>query len=168
MLDYSFYVTPQEYEIAQQNGISYSNVNHRIREHGWHKKRAITEPPRKRRDLSEWKKIAESNGIGLRNMKSRLQRGWTIEDAATRPLIDMETQIQQMKQNNRKYPNVDEVLKEIGITYAAFTQRMRNGWTLEDAMSIKKMTKSESAQKAKGESYWSKGPSLFVKKAVKV
>jgi len=161
---YEFYVTPTEYQQAAQNGISASNLDNRIRSYGWSKERAITEPYRNRRDLTEWRKIAESNGIKYKTMQTRIGRGWTVEDAATRPLFDMKTQMKEMVQNNRKYPNVDEALKEMGITYAAFTDRMRHGWTLEQAMTTKKLTIREVTQRAHEKSYWKTGPSLFVKK----
>lgn len=167
-MGYEWYVTPQEYEIAEQNGISAKNLNNRIRQFGWHKERAMTEPYRQRRDLSEWGKIAESNGIQYRTMQTRIARGWSIEDAATKPLFDMKTQMKQLKQNNRKYPDVESKLKEIGITYAAFTNRMRSGWTLEDAMKTVKMSNQESALVGKERSGWTTGPSLFVKKGARV
>ena len=163
---YEWYVTPDEYLIAESNGISASNLNNRIRSFGWKKQRAITEPYRNRRDLTEWGKIAESNGIKYRTMQTRIGRGWTLEDAATKPIFDMKTQLKELAQNRRKYPDVEEKLKEIGITYASFTDRMRHGWTLEDAMNTKKLTTHEVARRGCSASYWSKGPSLFIKKGV--
>jgi len=167
MSGYEWYVTPEEYLIAESNGISASNLNNRIRSFGWKKHRAITEPYRNRRDLTEWGKIAESNGIKYRTMQTRIGRGWTVEDAATRPLFDMKTQAKQLAQNNRKYPDMTEKLKELGLTYAAFTDRMRHGWTLEDAMNTKKLTTQEAARRGYAASYWKLGPNIFAQKGVK-
>ena len=137
-MNYEFYVTPDEYSIAEQSGISPVNVDRRIRLLGWKKAIAITKPYRPRKNLSEWAKIAEKNGISYRTMQRRIERGWTEEEAATKPLIDKVTQIVQIQQNNRIYPlQYVERAKENGVRYPTFTERMRQGWTLEEASETK-------------------------------
>ncbi len=41
---YDFYITPEEYEVAEKNGIDKRTLEQRIREYGWDKERAITIP----------------------------------------------------------------------------------------------------------------------------
>jgi hypothetical protein len=41
---YDYYITPEEYEEAERNGISRKHVNYRIRQFGWGKQKAITTP----------------------------------------------------------------------------------------------------------------------------
>jgi len=152
---YEFYVTPDEYLIAEQNGISPANVDSRIRRLGWRKKRALTEPCRKRTDLSKLAKIAQSNGIPYRTMQRRIERGWTPEEAATRPLIDKVKQIVEVQQNNRIYPQkYVERANENGIRYPTFTERMRQGWTLEEASETR--TFGRGTGRGKQVSPWSK------------
>lgn len=59
---YDFYISPNDYQIAEKNGIPTHLVNNRIRDYGWDKQRAITQPVQKT-DLKEWAKIAKQNGI---------------------------------------------------------------------------------------------------------
>ena len=39
---YDYYITPEEYEIAERNGVCASTLNRRIRDLGWEKDIAIT------------------------------------------------------------------------------------------------------------------------------
>jgi len=169
-MSYEYYITPQEYATAQQNGISYSSVSNRVRNLGWTVERAITEPYRKTRSLLEWRKIADANGIGYEAFRSRLHRGWSVEDAATKPVFDVAVQCRELSQNQRKYQgkHIDEALEKIGITYAVFSRRMRDGWNMELALSTKRMTKSEAAKKGRRGSYWTRGPRLLGKEGVRV
>lgn len=38
---YEYYITPEEYEMAAENGISRSTLNRRVRDLGWEKEIAI-------------------------------------------------------------------------------------------------------------------------------
>ena len=48
---YDFYITPEEYKIAAQNGINRKTLEDRIRKLGWNKERAINTPTKKKNIL---------------------------------------------------------------------------------------------------------------------
>ena len=53
---YDFYITPEEYDIAESNGICRDTLEYRIRKARflWEREVALTKPPRKASE--EWKK----------------------------------------------------------------------------------------------------------------
>lgn len=62
---YEYYITPEEYEMAAENGISRSTLNRRVRDLGWEKEIAIITPV-PMRDKYGWNKVKEialQNGI---------------------------------------------------------------------------------------------------------
>lgn len=87
-MTYSFYITPEEYAIAEQNGISPKILEKRIRRFAWDKQRAITQPVRKFENHRQWAKVAEENGIPYHTYWQRLKLGWSNEKAATYPKVD--------------------------------------------------------------------------------
>jgi hypothetical protein len=148
---YDFYITPEEYEIAEQNGISNTTLNQRVRELGWEKERALTEPPRgqfKRYD-KDLLDIAKQNGIPYNTFYHRVNRdGFTPEDAATAPLMETSEVVKRArKARRRKYPlKYINLAKENGISYGTFCKRVRRGWTLEDAATIPLISRKEIAK----------------------
>jgi len=46
-----FYITPEEYQIAEQNGISAATLEARVRSLAWKKERAIYTPPHEKHRL---------------------------------------------------------------------------------------------------------------------
>lgn len=109
------YITPEEYEKAEKNGIDKNTLYKRIREYGWDKQRALSQPKRVRPNLSKWKAIALKNGISEGTFYSRVcNMKWDLERAATTPICE---------HTGPKSKFSDEVV--------------------EDACTIKTMTKSE-------------------------
>jgi len=161
-LGFEFYVSPEDYQTALSNGICADTLENRIRRHGWHKERAITEPPQKRTNLKELVKIAEQNGIPYHVIQKRMYDGWDAERATTQPLTNKADLVRKQHEKNRKYPKqyVDRA-KENGIPYKTFTWRMRQGWSLERASETKVMTPQEVGAAGYSKSWWSKGPNLF-------
>lgn len=145
-MPYEFYITPEEYEEAEKNGICRSTLTTRVRDLGWDKKRAITEQVRKLKDIREWAKIAEQNGIPYNTFKSRVNKlEWSMEKAATHPHMSREEAIKINRRVQHKYP--DEIIKlagENGIEYETFRHRVANrGWNLEKAATTPPMTTRE-------------------------
>ena len=68
---YDFYITPEEYAEAIENGVDERLLNHRVRVLGWEKRRAITKPKRKVRNMEKWTKLALKNGIPLSTFRRR-------------------------------------------------------------------------------------------------
>jgi len=157
MSNYEYYITPQEYDQARQNGISPGTLTIRIRRSAWPKTRALTTPPRQRRSVKNWVKLAEQNGIKPKTFYRRIERSWDPERAATQPLSNKKEIMLQNRKDNWVYPkDVIERAIENGISYELFTWRMRNGWTLEDASTVKKLSHREVGERAKKASFWSR------------
>lgn len=138
----NYYITPEEYEIAQSNGISERTLNTRVRQLGWDKERAITTPVQQKKDRSKWKAIAESNGISIKTFLSRVNsHGWDEKKAATQPMSNG-------SKRNRKYSKeIDEVLIKNGISKNTFYTRIKRGWTIERASTEKVYTEEEKLRK---------------------
>jgi hypothetical protein len=124
-----------------------------VRDLAWKKEIAITTAPRKLTSRKEWAKIAEENGISYSTFYSRLRLKWDEERAAITPLPTKE-QIKEQAikacRAHQKFPS--EVLQTVdnnGISRAAFHNRIRAGWSVEDAMSKPIMTPQERGRQTK-------------------
>lgn len=138
MSPYDYYISPEEYTVAAANGITPKLLNHRVRELGWDKKRAMATPVRKMTDRSHWRKMAEQNGISYKTFTSRIYMGWTEERAATTPLPSPEEVRQnalRASEKARAHPEeYIQLAEQNGIPYATFQQRVtRLKWDYERA-----------------------------------
>lgn len=142
MNPYDFYITPEEYEQAIQNGVDAFTLERRIRQLGWSKERAMTTPIRKQKPrgfYSEWAKIAEENGIGYKTFMRRIHYGWPVEKAATQPLASKEDlkrlALHAGKYARRVHPKkYIELAKQNNIPYPTFHYRVKvAGWSYERA-----------------------------------
>lgn len=137
-----FYITPEDYRIAEENGISKDVVTSRVRKLGWDIDRAIAKPVRSKRKFTEEQiKIMEENGIDRNTVTCRLQWGWTLGEAMTKP-----------KKKGRQYVYPEWVYKEAekhGINYSTLNNRIKRGMGLERACTEKVLTKQEAAQIAR-------------------
>lgn len=128
------YLTPEDYEIAEKNGISRKLADSRFYDNNWEKERAITQP--KRGPVltiwDEWKEIAETNGIGKSTFNSRLEYGWEPEVAATKELA-------KTRSGGSKHFS-DEILKLAavnGITPRRLYSRVfESNWSIEEAATM--------------------------------
>lgn len=144
--DYSFYITPEEYAQAAENGISPQVVDVRVRSLAWNKSRAISEKPQHKRRLPEkWIRLAAGNGICYRTFLYRVNvLGWNYERAATQPLQDRKKQATAARESGRVYPiEIIDLAKGNGINYDTFRQRIRSGWNMKDAATRPTMTPRE-------------------------
>ena len=134
-----FYITPEDFKIAEENGIPEYVVTTRVRKLGWDIDRAITKPVRGKRKFTEEEiKIMEENGVDRNTASCRLKWGWTLEEALTKP-----------KKRGRQYIYPEWVYKEAdknGISYSALGNRIRRGMSLEEACTRKVITKSEALE----------------------
>lgn len=130
-----YYITPEEYEIAEKNGINKRVVYQRVFL-GWSKKRAITVPLQIKKLTNEHFEIAKKNGISKNTVKHRVSHlGWDIEKAITR------------KAEKRKNKYLD-LAKANGIKESTYFSRIYKGWSKKDAATIKPLTRKESIKKA--------------------
>src|SRR5690625_4758353 len=135
---YDYYITPEEYSIANKNGISPTTLELRVRSLAWSKQRAMTEPPQQKNKLNpEFVRLAESNGICYSTFRYRVNRlGWTQERAATQPLQDRKKQAKRASENSRKYPvKYIKLARKNGINYDTFRHRIKAGWNIKEAAS---------------------------------
>ncbi len=162
-MSYEFYVTPDEYLIAEKNGIKNWTVDRRVQGMGWHKEKAITTPPIPRKSYGSWIKIAKENGINACTFRNRVNvYGFDMETAATKPLQNFKENMKLVGQGNRVYPQETiELAAKNGICYNTFLSRMNDGWSIEDAVKSNRRALVE----VKG---WKSGPSVFKRKGVKV
>lgn len=129
---YDYYITPEEYEIAEMNGISRRCVEKRIRSRGWDKYRAITQRPKSCIDRSEIRKVAIAHGITYERLMNRISKGWNEHRAATTPVWDsalFRDHMCRVKEMNRKYPKeLIDLAESNGISARMFRHRASRGW----------------------------------------
>ena len=135
MSDYSYYITPEEYEIAEKNGISKRLLNERVRVNGWGKKRAITTPVRKQKKYDGFIRVALMNGISRTTFYMRVYNGEPLDVAATRPPKKPGQILSEMQDRRRKYSDeILETCKKNGICMSTFLNRVNKmKWPIEKA-----------------------------------
>ncbi|QHT61712.1 hypothetical protein GXP70_18185 [Paenibacillus lycopersici] len=134
----SIYISPEHYEQAAAIGISSKNVYQRVHQYGWSVDRAISELPMKRSlELPEhWLVVAAANGISRRKYARRIAAGYTEEDAAT---LTHEEAIKLRAERQRKVSLADiERAEALGLTAHSLRERLRNGWSKADALTLPK------------------------------
>ncbi|MBM7835916.1 hypothetical protein [Clostridium sardiniense] len=121
------FITDEDYVIAERNGICRSTLESRIRKLGWNKERAVTEKVDK---FKAWAKLAEENGISKELFYMRKKIGWSLEAAATLPVMSKEKIMNRIHECSRKYEKeYVELAKKNGIKYRTFAARVqRLGW----------------------------------------
>lgn len=137
-----FYITPEDYKIAEENGISKDTLLSRVRKLGWDIDKAITKPVRAKRKFTEEEiKTMEDNGIDREVAANRMYWGWNLEEAITKP-----------KKKGRQYVHPEWVYREAdknGISYSALNNRIKSGMSLEEACTRKVITKLEALEIAR-------------------
>lgn len=142
---YDYYISPEEYDAAKENGVSQVLLEQRIRRLAWSKAIAINTPPQKKRPLKDWIDIAENNGICYSTLRYRMNRlGWDPVRAATQPLQDRKKQAVIAHERSRRYPKkITDLLEENDISYDCFRYRVKAGWDMYEAATKPKMTPRE-------------------------
>lgn len=147
-----FYITPEEYETAEKNGISSWTLEVRVRDLLWDKGRAITELPQyKDYSNSKMADIAESNGIKRGTFFARVRRGMSPEKAATKKMVDRKKWSNDMRKRRRyKYPkHYYKTAKKHGVPTRVMDYRLQSGnFTLEQALTMPVMTGEQCARRA--------------------
>lgn len=133
-----YYITPEEYERAAANGVKRNTLDYRVRQACWPKERAITTPPRRFRDLSQWIALAQANGITELQFRSRISvKNADFLQAATQPILTPVQRADRMRRDNpaiRLYPSeITDQVAQNGIPKKVFYKRISMGWTPERA-----------------------------------
>lgn len=148
---YDFYITPDEYEIAESNGICKSTLEKRVHDLMWDKKQAITEKPYKpNRNLDKkYIELAKQNGINIETFASRITKlGWNYELAATTPTLNNVVVLSNARENKRKYPKEHlELAIKNGIKRRTFYTRIERGMTSFEAATIPLVEGKEKARR---------------------
>lgn len=135
-----YYITPEEYAIAEKNGISRERVNNRVRSLGWDVEKAITTPVKNYSVWREWKGIAEKNGVRHKVFYSRIKKlGWIPLKAATTPVRKCDAGAMRHARKFRKgFFSEQElaIMRENGIKWdTAYKRVVRRLWDRERAIS---------------------------------
>ena len=129
------YLTPGDYEIAEQNGIDKRNLEQRFYSYSWDKERAITQPLKKSNSgWDEWKDIAKSNGISYGTYLQRVNSyKWSREDAAMTPVITVEEKVKMSVEKTRFF--TEEQVRRAranGVSKSLLRGRVKNRkWDIE-------------------------------------
>ena len=88
--DYKWYITLEDYKLAESNGISNKNLINRVRNHGWQMKRACTEPLKHKWTVDNLTmdifQNLNNNNISVKVFRQRvLHHKWSVKDAMTIP-----------------------------------------------------------------------------------
>ncbi|MBY9078282.1 hypothetical protein KIH86_17770 [Paenibacillus sp. HN-1] len=145
------YITPGDYDRAAANGICAATLEQRVRIYGWDTERACTQPVRQQADRSEWRAVADRNGITATAFYRRLSVGWSPERAATERMVPVEESLRRGREVRRKYPlEWIETAARNGIPAVLFRERVREqGWSYERAATEPPMSRSESGRLGK-------------------
>jgi len=148
---YDIYITPEEYEIAASHGVPAAMLDRRVRQQDWPKQKAMTTPPRPQKPrgyFTDWLELAKKNGIGRDSFHNRVRKGWSLVDAATKPLPgpdEIREQALRATEHARVHP--EEYLRlaeQNGIPYHTFHHRVKYcGWSYERAATEPKWTRQQ-------------------------
>lgn len=129
------YLTPEDFQQAKDNGISYEMAYNRFYMLGWKKEKAITKPVMRR--SWKWKDYEEAcmkTGISKSGFYKRMKDGWDLTKASTTP-------VQPLSERNRHKPGIkvtDEVkaiAAQNGITEGTLKTRVYlYKWDVKRAM----------------------------------
>lgn len=144
-MDY-FFITDEEYKIAESNGINKRAVYQRVN-YGWSIQRAITQPLKKlKRHSPEALNRANSVGVSRAAYYNRISLGWSIEKASSTPIMTKEDIYKNNSIKNTKYPQYKSLAEKNGVPYSTFKRRVKDGWSIKDAYTVKPMSKSEAGK----------------------
>ncbi len=135
-MDYSWYITPEEYEKAESNGISRNVLDSRVRRLGWPKTKAINTPLRIKYP-PEIIELVKKNHIPYRTFVSRIRSlGWDEIKAATTPLRSINNPRTDVFIPD-KYKKYLKAMKENGVCIGTFQSRIYIlKWSPEKAATV--------------------------------
>lgn len=87
------------------------------------------------------KKLCYELGLDCGLVRNRLSRGWSLEDAISKPRVD-ETMGKGFSYNGKEYSSISSFCKEYGLNYDLVKSRLKYGWSFEDAISKPKQERN--------------------------
>lgn len=147
-MSHYFYITPEEYEEAERNGVDSFNLERRIRLLGWNKEKAIRTPLGKIKDRSHWAAVAKKNGIKYPTFMNRVRLGWDEKAAATTHPIPKSKQAEKMNKKKKRSiaKDIVQLAESNGIKYSTLRSRIRKGMDPLSAATKPIMTRQESGK----------------------
>lgn len=80
------YLTPEDYQEALENGISYDMAYRRFYKEGWTRDKTVNRPPYQLSDRQDILDLAREYEVKYNTLVTRIRRGWDpIKAATTRP-----------------------------------------------------------------------------------
>lgn len=126
------YLSPDDYRIAEENGISYQRAYERFYKSGWSREETISRPIGKQSLWREYQVICEENGITYQCFHNRVKRGIDPEEASRLPKCKTQFLFKEIKVT----PEVVRIAEENGISEKTLKMRVyRYRWDVERAMS---------------------------------
>lgn len=152
MIDY--YITPEEYKKAEKKGISAKTLDDRIRVLMWDKEKALNTKPQSKHK-AKYRRMAIENGINVGTFYKRVNNlGMSLKDAATKPPINTKSKeyLGTLKEKRlkkiRKHPeHIYKNMRKNNIEYQTFYNRVRGGWSAEDASTHPTMKRGQHRKK---------------------
>lgn len=145
-----YYITPEDFKRAEENGISNETLRQRVYSYRWPKEIAITKPIPKGTGWKEYKGLAQEHGICYRTFADRRKRGMDPYEAATKPVMDRKESIE-IARSKKKRTFTDEqirIAKQNGIGYLTLWSRhKKRKMDIETAITRPLLTPSETASR---------------------
>ncbi|MFD6509368.1 hypothetical protein [Bacillus sp. NPDC060175] len=146
-----YYITPEDFKRAEENGISNERLRQRVYRAGWPKEEAITKKISKGTGWKEYKDIAQEHGICYRTFADRRKRGWDPYEAATKPVMDNKESVKLARSNKTDTVFTDDEVqraKRNGISRDLLWCRVRRWkWDVEVAINTPVLTPSQAASR---------------------
>ena len=134
----NIFITTEQYETAEKNGISKAHVWQRVNVGGWGIERAITQPIKKKnKEKTAWAKKAQQYGVSKDLFYARAKSGWDFEKAATTPPMPRKEACRIASQKKRTVLSLEEEQTAIenGIPIGTVRMRIKQyGWSKERAI----------------------------------
>lgn len=141
------YLTPEDFKVAEQNGISYQTAHRRFYSYGWSAKRAITQPVQKNvRRYDGWKDWKDKALVSKSTFCTRVRNGWGERKAAMTPPMSFSDAAKKKSKYTERHKQIAE---SNGVSMPVVRYRVTQlGWSVHKAITTPIMSKSESAKLA--------------------
>lgn len=136
-----YWLEEEHFLKAEANGISRDNLKQRFYEYGWDLERAMSQKVRKVRKFvhnEEMLALAKRNGLCSVIYRDRVTKlGWDERRAATTPKMTPQERAAVIVSIRTKFTDEQiETFTRNGIPRGTVRQRLRIGWSMEEAITI--------------------------------
>ncbi|MEK7014674.1 hypothetical protein [Bacillus sp. FSL R9-9410] len=146
-----YYITPEDFERAEENGISNETLRQRVYGRGWPKEKAITKQITKGTGWRKYKRVAEEHGICYRTFADRIRKGMEPYEAATKPIMDNKEAVKVARESKTDTVFTEDQVQRAernGISRDLLWCRVRRWkWDVEVAINTPVLTPSQAASR---------------------